>query len=107
MLSLADPATLTAIDTPKGLTPASLQPLLAWFHGTFQQLPGPAQGSPSADDDALVGAANGVEAVVEQLHSAAVARAGSVEQLQALFVALCRGHGLLVRSVRCALLFKL
>lgn len=91
------------MDTPSRLTPASLQPLLAWFHRTFHQLPGPAQASPS-DDDALAGVANGVETVAEQLQAAAVARAGTVEQLQALFVALCRGLGLLVRSVRCALL---
>ncbi|KAL3141472.1 hypothetical protein ABBQ32_005034 [Trebouxia sp. C0010 RCD-2024] len=99
MLSLVDPSTRPAMDTPSRLTPASLQPLLAWFHRTFHQLPGPAQASPS-DDDALAGVANGVETVAEQLQAAAVARAGTVEQLQALFVALCRGLGLLVRSVR-------
>lgn len=101
MLSLVDPASLPAVDSANGLTPPALQPLLAWFHRTFQQTPGPAPAS-LPDDDALAGAASGVETVVEQLQEAAVARAGTAEQLQAMFVALCRGQGLLVRSVRCA-----
>lgn len=102
MLSVTDPATLPSVDSTGGVTPTALQPLLAWFHRTFHQLPGPAQTSPADDDDDLTGAANGVETVVMQLQGAAAARAGTAEELQALFVALCRAQSLLVRSVRCA-----
>ena len=105
MLSLADAAALPTVDSTKGVSSTALQPLLAWFHRTFQQLPGPSQASP-ADDDDLAGAASGVETVVEQLQGAAAARAGTAEQLQALFVALCRAQSLLVRSVRCAAALK-
>ena len=105
MLSLADAAALLTVDSTKGVTPTALQPLLAWFHRTFQQLPGPFQASPAHDGD-LAGAANGVETVVEQLQGAAAARAGTAEQLQALFVALCQAQSLLVRSVRCAAAFN-
>lgn len=104
MLSLGNTAALLTVDSTKGVTPAALQPLLAWFHHTFQQLPGLFQASP-ADDDDLAGAANGVDSVVDQLQGAAAARAGTAEQLQALFVALCRAQSLLVRSVRCAAAF--
>lgn len=105
MLSLTDPATLPSVDSTGGVTPTALQPLLAWFNRTFQQLPGPSQTSP-ADDDDLTGAASGVEIVVKQLQGAAAARAGTAEELQALFVALCRAQSLLVRSVRCATALK-
>ena len=105
MLSLADAAALLTTDSIKEVTPTALQPLLAWFHCTFQQLPGPFPSSP-ADDDDLAGAANGLETVVEQLQGAAAARAGTAEQLQALFVALCRAQSLLVRSVRCVAAVK-
>lgn len=105
MLSLADAVALLTVDSTKEVIPAALQPLLTWFHGTFQQLPGSSPSSP-ADDDDLAEAANGVDAVVEQLQGAAAARAGTAEQLQALFVALCRALSLLVRSVRCAAVSK-
>ena len=94
---------LPTVDKAKGITASALQPLIAWFSSTFQQLPGPAQAGPTDDDD-LAAAANGVDSVTEQLQDAAGARQGTAEQLQALFVALCRAQGMLVRSVRCALL---
>ena len=108
MLSLTDPATLPSIDSTGGVgvTPTALQPLLAWFHRTFQQLPGPFQASHADDDSDLTGAASGVETVVKQLQGVAAARAGTAEELQALFVALCRAQSLLVRSVRCATALK-
>lgn len=106
MLSLTDPATLPSVDSTGGVAPTALQPLLVWFHRTFQQLPGPFQTSTVDDDDDLSGAASGVETVVKQLQGAAAARAGTAEELQALFVALCRAQSLLVRSVRCATALK-
>ena len=105
MLSLADPTTLPTVDSSNGLTPPALKTLLSCFHRSFHHLPGLSQASPPDDDD-LAGAATGVETVIQQLQTAAVARAGTAEQLQALFVALCRAQGLLVRSVRCALLLE-
>ena len=105
-LSMADPATLPKVDKAKGLTPTALQPLLGWFHNTFQQLPPPARLS-ATDAEDLAAAANGLQAVVEQLQAVAVAKQGTAEQLQAVFVALCRAQGLLVRSVRCVVLVVL
>ena len=103
MLSMADPNILPAVDKAKGLTATALQPLLSWFNCIFRQLQGPGQEGP-ADDDDLAAAANGLDSVTAQLQDAAGARQGTAEQLSALFVALCRAQGLLVRSVRCALL---
>ena len=101
MLSLVPPEIVPPSDTRKGVSPPALQPLLSWFQHTFQQLP-PAL-SQSPDEDAFAGRADGTDSVTEQLQAAAVAKQGSAEQLQVLFVSLCRAQALLVRSVRCDL----
>ena len=101
MLSLVPLEVMLPSDTCKGVSPPALQPLLSWFQHTFQQLP-PAL-SQSPDEDAFAGRADGTDSVTEQLQAAAVAKQGSAEQLQVLFVSLCRAQALLVRSVRCDL----
>lgn len=99
MLSLVHPDILPPSDPCKGLNPSALQPLLSWFQQSFQQLP-PALPHTTNEGDELVGEANGVDSVIDQLQAAAACRQGTAEQLQSLFVALCRAQGLLVRSVR-------
>ncbi len=101
MLSLVPPEVIPPSDTCKGVSPSALQPLLSWFQHTFQQLPPALPQSPDEDD--FAGKADGLDSVTEQLQAVAAAKQGSAEQLQALFVSLCRAQALLVRSVRCEL----
>ncbi len=103
MLSLAKPEVMPSLHASKGITPPALQPLMSWFRHTFQQLPPALRQTSQGDGDEFAGPANGVETVVEQLQAVALAKQGAAEQLQTLFVALCRAQGLLVRSVRCVL----
>ncbi|KAL0038560.1 hypothetical protein WJX77_010735 [Trebouxia sp. C0004] len=98
MLSLVPPEVIPPSDTCKGVSPPALQPLLSWFQHTFQQLPPAPPRGPDEDD--FAGKAGGLDSVTEQLQAVAVAKQGSAEQLQALFVSLCRAQALLVRSVR-------
>ena len=101
MLSLVPPEIVPPSDTRKGVSPPALQPLLSWFQHTFQQLPPALPQSPEEVD--FAGKADGVDSVTEQLQAVAMAKQGTAEQLQALFVSLCRAQALLVRSVRCDL----
>ncbi|KAL0052801.1 hypothetical protein WJX82_007986 [Trebouxia sp. C0006] len=98
MLSLVPPEIVPPSDTRKGVSPPALQPLLSWFQHTFQRLPPALPQSPEEDD--FAGKADGVDSVTEQLQAVAMAKQGTAEQLQALFVSLCRAQALLVRSVR-------
>lgn len=102
MLSLVSPEVMPPSDPTQGFPPAALQPLLSWFRHTLQQQP-IALHNQVQDVDELDAPANGLETVTEQLQAVVTAKEGTAEQLQTVFVALCRAHGLLVRSVRCAL----
>ena len=101
MLSLVPPEIMLPSDTCKGVSPPALQPLLSWFQHTFQQLPPTLP--QSADEDDCAGKADGLDSITEQLQAVALAKQGAAEQLQVLFVSLCRAQALLVRSVRCEL----
>lgn len=92
-----------------GCTPQGLRQQLSWFRSEFKLAPsagpasasqGPGQG-PAADPvvAAALGA-RGQAGVVEGLRAAVEARRGTPEQLAALFAALLRAQGALVRSVR-------
>lgn len=99
MLSLADPKGLPPLHPSKGVSPPSLKPLMHWFRQSFQLLPTASQQNGGEAEDLTV-PSDGLATVLDQLQAAAVAKQGSAEQLQVLFVALCRAHGMLVRSVR-------
>lgn len=95
-------------------TLARLRRVLSWMHGdAFQVTSQPVgcphlslpwqkdtPGSDDALDAALLVARRGVAAVVDQLQEAAERRQGSVEQVNALLVALLRALGFAARSVR-------
>ena len=101
MLSLLNPTITAPLPDPsKGIPPTALQPLLSWFKQAFHQLP--SSSGHQEEEAGAGGQVNGVNGITEQLQAVASAMQGTAEQLQTLFVALCRAHGLLVRSVRCA-----
>ena len=99
MLSLVDPNALPPLHPSKGLPPSTLKPLMQWFQASFQLSPSSAQQVDAETEDLTV-PSDGLATLLEQLQSAAIARQGSAEELQALFVTLCRAHGMLLRSVR-------
>lgn len=98
MLSLADPQMLPPLHPTKGLAPPTLKPLMLWFRTSFRLLPNIAHSDGDTED--LTRPSDGLDILLEELQAAAMAKQGSAEQLQVLFVALCRAHGMLVRSVR-------
>lgn len=97
MLSLADPRALPPLHPSQGVSTSFLKPLMKWFRGAFHLIP--VCPAPNEAED-VEAAADGLTGVIDQLQAAAVAKQGSAEQLQVLFVTLCRAHGMLVRSVR-------
>lgn len=99
MLSLVDPKALPPLHPSKGVPPSTLKPLMHWFQSSFQLRPSSAQ-QVGAETEDLTVPSDGLAMLLEQLQAAAIAKQGSAEELQALFVTLCRAHGMLVRSVR-------
>lgn len=99
MLSLADPKALPPLHPAKGVAPPSLKPLMLWFRNAFQLLPTSIAPN-DCDTEDLTASSDGLVTLLDQLQSCAVARQGTAEQLQVLFVSLCRAHGMLARSVR-------
>ena len=103
MLSIDPPQVASEQPPSQGIASSALQPLISWFRQTFQQQASATQTAENDASDEFAAPADGLQGVLEQLHAGVVAKQGTAEQLQALFVAACRAQGLLVRSVRCAM----
>lgn len=95
LLSLDSPQIASLSNPAQGISASALQPLLSWFNQTFQQQSKVPVDKSTATDEDFAAPAEGLHGVLEQLQAVLMSKQGTAEQLQALFVAVCRAQGLL------------
>ncbi|GAB4822170.1 hypothetical protein N2152v2_009216 [Parachlorella kessleri] len=109
LLSLVPPDVGDHLRQEPGQHQAALDPVVGWFKAGFRLAISSTTGAGSSNeglgcgqdeiDEALQGA-RGVDGLVEHLQQVVERRCGTVEELGALFVAVLRAHGFVVRLVR-------
>eukprot|EP00891_Asterochloris_glomerata_P007609 jgi/Astpho2/7609/Aster-x1448 len=100
MLSLLDPRCRPRFRRSQGISIPALRPVVNWFKSTFVIVLDPEWGSEPVSEDASAKDSTLLDRTSVKLREAVCSKRGSHEQLALLFVALCRGLGLLTRTVR-------